>query len=261
MYRKIIATFLLIMFFCVGCGKQDEESVETTLSQIMKRGQVVIGVKTDAYPFGYLDKNGNYAGYDVELGKLIGKKLFGAGGRVKFVPVTSSNRIMKLYSEDIDMVIATMSITKNRAQILDFSNPYYVAGQSLLVRANSPIKSLRDLKGRKAIIVFGSTSEQSLRGAVQNLGIIGYRTYGEAYRALKQGKADAVVSDDTILVGYALKDRSVKLLPKRFSKEPYAVAFRKGPESEGLIHAVNTVISEETRNGNLRKILKSYGIK
>ncbi len=260
MYKRIIATLLLIMFFCVGCGKK-EEAVESSLNEIMKRGQVVIGVKTDAYPFGYLDKNGNYAGYDVELGKLIGRKLFGSGGRVKFVPVTSSNRIMKLYSEDIDMIIATMSITKNRAQILDFSNPYYVAGQSMLVRANSSIESLRDLKGKKAIIVFGSTSEKSLRGAVQNLGIIGYKTYGEAYRALKQGKADAVVSDDTILVGYALKDHSVKLLPKRFSKEPYAVAFRKGPESEGLIHAVNVVISEETRNGNLKKALKSYGIK
>lgn len=261
MYKKIIATILLIMFFCVGCGKQNDETVESSLGEIMKRGQVVIGVKTDAYPFGFLDKNGEYAGYDVELGKLIGKKLFGSDGKVKFVPVTSSNRIMKLYSEDIDMIIATMSITKNRAQILDFSNPYYVAGQSMLVRSNSKISSLRDLKGRKAIIVFGSTSEKSLRGAVQNLGIIGYKTYGEAYRALKQGKADAIVSDDTILVGYALKDSSVKLLPKRFSKEPYAVAFRKGPESEGLIHAVNTVISEETRNGNLKKILKTYNIK
>ena len=120
---------------------------------------------------------------------------------------------------------------------------------------------MRDLRGKKAIIVFGSTSEQSLRGAVQNLGIIGYKTYNDAYQALKQGKADAVVSDDTILIGYALKDNSVELLPKRFSKEPYAIAFRKGPESEGLIHTVNTVIAEETRNGNLKKILESYGIK
>lgn len=251
---------MLVMLICTGCGQKDEEE-NNTLNDIMKRGQVVIGVKTDAYPFGYLDKNDNYAGFDVELGKLISKKLFGVEGRAKFVPVTSSNRIMKLYSEDIDMVIATMSITKSRAQILDFSNPYFVAGQSLLVRKNSSVKSLRDLRGKKAIIVFGSTSEQSLRGAVQNLGIIGYKTYNDAYQALKQGKADAVVSDDTILIGYALKDNSVELLPKRFSKEPYAIAFRKGPESEGLIHTVNTVIAEETRNGNLKKILESYGIK
>ena len=261
MYKKIIALLLLVMFFCVGCGKQNDETPQSALSKIMQRGQVVIGVKTDAYPFGYLDKNENYSGYDVELGKLIGKKLFGTDGRVKFVPVTSSNRIMKLYSEDIDMIIATMSVTKNRAQILDFSNPYFVAGQSMLVRKNSPVKSLRDLQGKKAIIVFGSTSEQSLRGAVPNLGIIGYRTYKEAYNALKQGKADAIVSDDTILMGYALKDTSVELLPKRFSKEPYAVAFKKGPESEGLIHSVNTVIAEETRNGNLKRVLESYGIK
>ncbi len=260
MWKKIVLLLLVVVFCCCGCGKKKDDNVNT-LDVIKSRGKVYIGVRTDTYPFGFLDKKGRYAGFDVELAKIIGRKIFEKDGCVKFVNVNASDRMMKLYSEDIDMIIATMSVTKNRAQILDFSNPYFVAGQSMLVRKNSPVKSLRDLQGKKAIIVFGSTSEQSLRGAVPNLGIIGYRTYKEAYNALKQGKADAIVSDDTILMGYALKDTSVELLPKRFSKEPYAVAFKKGPESEGLIHSVNTVIAEETRNGNLKRVLESYGIK
>lgn len=116
------------------------------------------------------------------------------------------------------------------------------------------------MNGKRAIIVFGSTSERSLRSAVPNVGILGYKTYTDAYNALKKGRADAIVSDDTILLGLALKDNSVVLLPKRYSKEPYGVAFRKGAESKNLIKAVNNIIDIETRNGNLKKIQKTFGI-
>ena len=176
------------------------------------------------------------------MARIIARGLLGSDKKVKFVPVTASDRMMKLYSGDVDMIVATMSITPKRQEILDFSTPYYTAGQAVLVRKGSSVKSLRDLNGKKAIIVFGSTSERSLRSAVPNVGIRG-------------------VSDDTILLGLALKDDSVELLPKRYSKEPYAVAFRKGKESKELIRAVNNIIEIETHNGNLRKIQETYGIK
>lgn len=260
--KKIIAMFMLIMLVCCGCGKKvDEVSTTTDLDNILKRDVLLVGVKTDTYPFGYYDNKGSFSGYDAALSRIIARGLLGSDKKVKFIPVTASDRMMKLYSNDVDMIIATMSITPKRQEILDFSDPYYMAGQSILVRKGSSIKSLRDLNGKKAIIVFGSTSERSLRAAVPNVGIRGYRTYPEAYRALKAGKADAIVSDDTILLGLALKDSSLTLLPKRYSKEPYAVAFRKGRESRELIKAVNNIIELETHNGNLRKVQKTYGIR
>lgn len=249
------------MFVFCGCSKPKKDNPVNTLDDILKRGEVIIGVKTDTYPFGYKDKNGNFAGYDVDLANMIGREIFGQDGKVKFVPVTASDRLMKLFSEDVDMIVATMSITPTRLQIIDFSNPYYIAGESLLVRQGSKIKGLRDLNGKKAIIVFGTSSEASLRAAVPNVGIIGYKTYDEAVKGLKQGKAEAIVSDDTILLGYALKDASLVLLPKRYSKEPYAVAFRKGTESDDLVRVVNKVIDESFHNGTLRKLQKDYGIK
>ena len=261
MYKKILLLLVLVMFVFCGCAKPQKEPVENTLNDITKRGSVIIGVKTDAYPFGFKDKNGKYAGYDVDLANMIGEKIFGEKGKVKFVPVTASDRMMKLFTEDVDMIIATMSVTPSRLQILDFSNPYYIAGESLLVRKGSKIKGLRDLNGRKAIIVFGTSSESSLRAAVPNVSIIGYKTYAEAVKGLKQGKADAIVSDDTILIGLSLKDGSLVLLPKRYSREPYAVAFRKGQESEDLLRVVNDVIEEASRNGTLQKLQKNYGIK
>lgn len=261
MFKKIFSILMLIMLVCCGCGKKQDEPMANDLNTIIERGELIVGVKTDTYPFGYMDEKNHFSGYDAALARLIARGLLGSDKKVKFVPVTTSDRMMKLYSNEIDMIIATFSITPKRQEIIDFSVPYYTAGQAVLVKKGSKIKTIKDLKGKRAIIVFGSTSEKSLKTAVPEVGIVGYKTYTDAYKALKAGKADAIVSDDTILLGLALKDNAVELLPKRYTKEPYAVAFRKGIESKDLIRAVNTVIEIETKNGNLKQIRESYGIK
>ena len=261
MFKKILTVMLLVLFVCCGCGKKKEEITANDLNEIVKRDVITVGVRTDAYPFGYLDKKGHYKGYDPAIARVIARGILGSDKKVKFVTVTASDRMMKLYSGDVDMVIATMSVTPKRRQLLDFSDPYYVAGQALLVKKGSKIRNLQDLNKKRAIIVFGSTSENSLRTAMPTVGIIGYKTYSEAYKALKQGKGSAIVSDDTILLGMALKDPTVELLPKRYTREPYAVAFRKGPESKDLIRAVNFIIESETKNGNLKKLRENYHIK
>ena len=261
MLKKIFTLLVLVIFVCCGCGKKTEDIAANDLNEIVKKGVITVGVRTDAYPFGYLDKKGRHKGYDVAIARTIARGILGNDRKVKFVTVTASDRMMKLYSGDVDIIIATMSVTPKRRQLLDFSDPYYIAGQALLVNKGSKVRSLQDLNKKKAIIVFGSTSENSLRTALPTLGIIGYKTYEEAYRALKQGKAEAIVSDDTILLGMALKDPTVELLPKRYTREPYAVAFRKGPESRDLIRSVNYIIETETKNGNLKKLRENYNIK
>ena len=265
MIKRLLAFLVLIVRFCCGCsgniGKVKNEIITNTFDTITNRGKMIVGVKTDTFPFGYINENGEYAGYDVDLAKLIAKEIFGTDeGKVEFVPVTASDRMMKLYSEEVDMIIATMSITPSRLKLLDFSDPYYIAGQALLVNTGSQIKGIRDLEGKKAITVFGSTSEKSLRMAVPNAGIMGYKTYDEAYKALKERKAEAIVSDDTILIGLSLKDPSVTLLPKKYSKEPYAIAFRRGRESEDIIRFINRVIEESARYGKLQELQKKHGI-
>jgi putative glutamine transport system substrate-binding protein len=145
--------------------------------------------------------------------------------------------------------------------ILDFSVPYYVAGQAILVRNGSTETTLHDFDGKKMIIVFGSTSERNLRENIPGINVIGYKTYTEAYNALKSGKADGMIADDTILLGYALTDSSVKLLPKRYSQEPYAVVFRKNPQSQQLQNKVSTIIDNAAHSGQLSKMQEQWGIK
>lgn len=259
MIKKIILLLICFCFIFSGCGKKTTENDD--FANVIKRDKLVVGVRDDAPPFGFKDEKGNLIGYDIDLAKIIAKDILGNENKVEFVPVTASNRIMKLSANEVDFLIATMSITNQRQQILDFSVPYYVAGQAILVNSSSKATSLSDFEGKKLIIVFGSTSERNLRTNVPEVTVIGYKNYDDAYRALKQNKADGIVADDTILLNYALKDKSVKLLPKRYSKEPYAVVFRKEKESERLLIRVNHIIGRLASKGQLNRLQEKWHIK
>lgn len=253
---------LVLLFMCLvfsGCGKKKTASDD--LSRIEQKGKIIVGVRDDASPFGFRDKNGVLVGYDIDLARILAQNILGNSSAVEFVPVTASNRIMKLNSGEIDCLIATMSITNQRQQILDFSMPYYMAGQAILVRSTSKATSLRDFEGNKLIIVYGSISERNLRSNVPEVTVLGYKTYNDAYKALKSGKAEGIVADDTILLNFALNDKSVKLLPKRYSKEPYAIAFRKGEQSVRLISKTNYVIENLQSTGRLNRLQEKWKIK
>lgn len=254
---------LLILTFCfvfiiAGCTKQENDT--DTLSAIHKRGKLIVGVKFDTKPFGYFNEKHELVGFDVDLAKAIAKSILGSEDKVEFVQVTPSSRILALDTKQVDMVIATMSITPQREHMIDFSVPYYIAGQAILIPKNSKITSISDLNGKNVIIIYGSTAENNLRLIVSDAKIMGFRTYTSGYNALKQGIADAMVSDDTILMGFAESDANLKLLPKRYTKEPYAIGFKKGEESAKLQKKVDFILKDMIQSGDISR-LKSKWVK
>lgn len=257
--KKIVLALLFLCLICCSCGKKSV--INDDLTTITQRDRLIVGIRNDAPPFGFKDKNGFTVGYDADLARLIAKGILGDEKKVEFVPVTASNRIMKLNSGEVDCLIATMSITTQRQQFLNFSTPYYMAGQAILVRSSSNATSLRDFTGKKLIIVFGSTSEKNLRSNVPEVTVIGYKTYNDAYNALKNGKADGIVADDTVLLGFSTNDKSVKLLPKRYSKEPYAVVFRKDDASINFTNKVNYIVENLQSTGRLNRLQEKWKIK
>ncbi len=258
MFKKLICTLLLLTLFVCGCGKSNPKD---DLETITKRGKLIVGVRDDTKPFGYRDINGTLQGYDIDLAKYIAKDVLGNEDAVEFIPVNASNRISKLNARDVDIVIATMSITDQRQLVVDFSVSYHIAGQAILVKQGSDITSLRQLNNRKVIIIYGSTGEMSIRRNVPDATIIGYRSYIDGFNALKNGEADAMIADDTILLNIALDDKSVKILPKRYSREPYAVAFRRGGGADKLRERVNFLINNLLVTGQLEKMQKKWGIR
>ncbi|DAA86897.1 TPA: hypothetical protein CPT82_00745 [Candidatus Gastranaerophilales bacterium HUM_2] len=257
--KKIVLALLFLCLICCSCGKKSV--INDDLTTITQRDRLIVGIRNDAPPFGFKDKNGFTVGYDADLARLIAKGILGDEKKVEFVPVTASNRIMKLNSGEVDCLIATMSITTQRQQFLNFSTPYYMAGQAILVRSSSKATSLRDFTGKKLIIVFGSTSEKNLRSNVPEVTVISYKTYNDAYNALKNGKADGIVADDTVLLGFSTNDKSVKLLPKRYSKEPYAVVFRKDDASINFTNKVNYIVENLQSTGRLNRLQEKWKIK
>jgi len=263
MNTKLQKNLFYILILCLGmtfsgCAKK-AQNVDT-LDKIIQRGKIIVGVKFDTKPFGYIDENQKLVGYDVDLAKYLAKSILGSEDRVEFKQVTPSNRILALNSGQVDMVIATMTITSQRSEVVDFSAPYYMAGQAILVPQKSDIRSMSDLNGKRVIIIFGTTAEKNLRLIAPEAQIVGYKTYTSGYSALKQNRADAITSDDTILIGFALQDKSLKLLPKRYSKEPYAIAFKKGTESASLRNKVDFIIDDMSKTGKLKQ-LKAKWIK
>lgn len=257
--RKILSIITLCMLlFTAGCAKQNP--VTSDLDRIIKNDKIVVGVKYDTKPFGYIDENDQLQGFDVDLAKKIAKYILGDENKVEYKEVTTSSRLRAVNSGEVDMVIATMTITPLRAGIVDFSKPYYVAGQTVMVSEKSDIKSISDLKNKKVIIVFGSTAEQNLKLVAPDAKIVGFKTYTSAYNALKQGAADAMAADDTILLGFVSYDKDMRILPKRYTKEPYAIGFKKGIVSETLRSKVDFILNEMYKNGELKN-LKSKWIK
>lgn len=253
MKKNLLSIIVLcLVLLTSGCTNKDTSS--DTLDKILKRGKIIVGVKYDTKPFGYINAKHELAGYDVDLAKYIAKSILGKENDIEFKQVTSSNRIFALNSGKVDIIIATMTITDQRKTVVDFSLPYYMAGQAILVPKNSKINSISDLNGKKVIIILGSTAENNLKIIAPNSDILGFKTYTEGYKALKNGRADAMFSDDAILLGFVADDPSIKLLPQRYTNEPYSIAFRKGAESTRLINKINFILEYMKKSGELQKL-------
>ncbi len=251
----IFAGILILAGFITGCEKKEKKDL---LSVIKSRGKIIAGVKYDAKPFGFIDKNEKVSGFDIDLCREIAKRLLGDPNAIEFQQVTSSNRIFSITSGTVDFAAATMTITPGRQKIIDFSNPYYIAGQAIMVPAGSPIKSIGDLDGKKIIVVLGSTSEKNIREIVPNATVLGFRTYTDAFSALKNKRGDALTTDDTIIYGFISKNTGFIMLKERLTREPYGLGFRKGKETRNLEEAVNLILKNMAEDGTLTKLNEKW---
>ena len=143
------------LLFWVSSG----DGTAGTLQDVKARGKLVVGVKTDFPPLGFLDKKGVNRGLDIDIAKALSKELFGNEHAVEFVSVTSENRIPLLIAGNVDVIAGTLTITEERKREVDFSMPYFVTGQTILVRGNSKISKFQDLAGKKVATIRGSTGD------------------------------------------------------------------------------------------------------
>ena len=230
----------------------------TALRRVQDQGKIVVGVKYDIPTFGYLNPTTNQLeGFDVDVSRAIARHIFGDPNKIEFKQAVSRDRVPFLEQGVVDLIASTMTINEERAGQVDFSYPYYVAGQSLLVPRNSTIASVADLGGKTVATVKGSTSEQNIRQSAPNAQVVLFDTYSEGVAAMDSGRADAVTTDDIILYGFVKQSPDkYKVVGGQFTVEPYGIAAKKG--SPELIQAVNQALVQMFTSGEWAQIYQKH---
>jgi putative glutamine transport system substrate-binding protein len=156
------------------------------------------------------------------------------------------------------LIAATMTITDERKQQIDFSDVYYQAGQSLLVKKDSPVTKIQDLdKADKTVCsATGSTSEQNITKFAPNAQKVLFAGYADCVTALQQGRADGVSTDDIILAGFVAQDPGLKLVGGQFTTEPYGLGINKS--STGFLEFVNSTLRTIKSNGRWKAIYSQW---
>jgi putative glutamine transport system substrate-binding protein len=247
------AILLLVLLLSLTAVSQ---AVADGLEDARRRGSLQVGVKTDFPPFGYVDRAGTIQGFDVEIARVLARTLFNEEGRLELVAVTSGSRIPFLYSEWIDMIIATMTITEERRQVLEFSEPYFLSGSFLLIRKDSPIKGLEDLAGKSVAIIEGAIQEKDLATVAPAARRVLFGKVPEAVQALKEKRVDVFCQDDVLVLTLAKENPDLQTAGKPFLPRPYAIAARKGELR--LIRWVNEQLTRMKGDGTYNRLWQKY---
>jgi len=197
-------------------------------ANIKERKRWVIGVKCDAPPFGYIDVKGQNAGFDVEIARWFSRYAFGRDNRVSFACAPTPAREPLLTTDRADLVISTFTYTADRDTRIDFSRAYYKATGRLLVKNDSPIQTLADLKGKRVATTSGSIYDRWMKKCFPDTSVTVTDSFTNALLAFNQGRADALMWDDTVLVGVAAADRTSKLTNDTFLALPYGIGIKQG---------------------------------
>jgi glutamate transport system substrate-binding protein len=228
-----------------------------TFDKMKSRGQVLIGVKEDQPGLGLKDPTtGKYAGFDIEIAKLVAAKLGFAEDKIKFQTIPSAGREQGIVNGTVDYYVGTYTINAKRKEQISFAGPYFVAGQDLLVRKDdSSITGKETLKGKKVCSVTGSTPIQRVRE--QNLteasNIVEFQGYSQCVDKLLTKEVDAVTTDDAILKGYAAQEPDkLKVIGKTFSQEPYGIGLPK--DDKALRDKVNDILQKAMDDGTWQSI-------
>lgn len=228
------------------------------IAAIKERGKLVVGVKFDTKLFGLKDPaSGEVEGFDIDISKQIAKQILGDENAIELKEVTSKTRIPMLNNGEIDMVVATMTITEERKKEVDFSDVYFQAGQALLVKKGSPVTGLESITADSTVLgVKGSTSVKNIREKVEGVNVLEFDNYQDAFDALKNGKGEALTTDDSILYGMAAQDSNFEVVGEPFTDEPYGIAIRKG--NADVVQAVNDTLSGLKESGDYDAIYEKW---
>lgn len=199
---------------------------DRTPEQIQESGEIVIGIFSDKAPFGYIDADGKPAGYDVVYGDRIAADL---GVTAKYVPVDAAARTEVLASNKVDITLANFTVTPERAEKVDFANPYFKVSLGVVSPTSVEITDVSQLAGKTLIVTKGTTAEAYFEANHPEVKLQKYDQYSDAYQALEDGRGDAFSTDNTEVIAWAIQHPGFSVGIKSLGETSYiAAAVKKG---------------------------------
>jgi len=228
--KKIIAAVIALVLVLSLAVTVSADPVFRTLEEIKASGYINIGVFSDKNPFGYVDENGEYQGYDVYFARRIGEDL---GVEVRFVSTEAANRVEYLETGKVDIILANFTVTPERAEKVDFALPYMNVALGVVSPDSRVITDLSELTADDQVIVIsGTTAEDYLIKNNPEITLQKYDTYANAKNALENGNAAAWANDNTEVIAYALQNEGYTVgIPSLGNQDTIAPAVSKGNET------------------------------
>jgi len=203
--RKIKTILLTALITLAAVSPLSAKAKKTgrTVEEIKKSKVIKIAVFSDKKPFGYVDENGEYQGYDVYFAERIAKDL---GVKVKYVPVEPANRVEVLATGKVDLVLANFTVTPERAEKVDFALPYMKVALGIVSPEKALITDAKQLEGKTLIVASGTTAETYFSKNYPKIKLQKYDLYADAYNALLAGRGDGLSTDNTEVLAWAIEN-------------------------------------------------------
>lgn len=213
-FLSLLLTLVVALGALTGCGSSADETTATgteaggdvvyrTLDEIKESGTIKIGVFSDKNPFGYVDENGEYQGYDVYFAERIAQDL---GVEVEYVSTEAASRVEYLETGKVDIILANFTVTEERAESVDFALPYMKVALGVVSPDDALITSADELNGKTLIVTKGTTAETFFTENYPDVELLKFDQYTEAYNALLDGRGDAFSTDNTEVLAWAIQN-------------------------------------------------------
>ena len=227
--KKIVALFVALILTLSLITAAFADAQARTLDEIKESGKLVIGVFSDKKPFGYVDEFGEYQGYDVYFARRLAEDL---GTKLELISVDAPNRVEYLTSAKVDIILANFTVTPERAEVVDFALPYMKVALGVVSPDAALITSVEDLRGKTLIVSKGTTAETWFTANEPEVNLLKFDTYTETFNALLDGRGDALSTDNTEVLAWAIENPGFTVgIESLGSLDTIAPAVQKGNET------------------------------
>ena len=249
----VVMTFLVPLQACTLTGQQ--------IQAIQERGVLRVGIKVDVPNFGYYNPDtSEMEGLEVDIARAIAEDILGDRNAVKFIGVSAETRGPLLDNGEVDIIIATFTITEERKKLFNFTEPYYVDQIGFLVRQDSGLSKINDMDGKTVGITQAGTAHDALLEEFATRGLTvtceTYASYPEIKAALMRGEVDAFVVDKSILSGYL--DDQTMIIDEGFKKQDYGIAVAL--YNQNLSRHLDSLLNRMKTDGSLDALCTKWGV-